>query len=948
MEGSKNNSADLLPEQKAREKIDKWLEEVGWTVVSREEYTDAINAQAVKENLMIGNLEADYMLFLNGKAIAVLEAKRAENQLGDDVKAQAENYTRILPQTNQYWFNPIPFVFISNGETMLFKDMRDPESEYINLGKMYSPKEVCERAGIKDEFAMLPAVPPVAENKLRQCQHDAITNVELSFKRGMNRCLLDLATGSGKTFTACMLSYRAISYTPVERILYLVDRNNLGKQTEDGFKSFKLTESGQPFTSIYSVLRLKKAEEAKNTNVCISTIQRLFAVLTGQNFTDSDDDADDQNEDETFFNEEDEEGSAVELGDDVKLPKDFFQLIIVDECHRSIYGRWRKVIEYFDKAKVIGLTATPTPQAYAFFGCQQITTDKYKPTFQYSVDESYVAGINVPPRIYRIKTEVSENGGEIKDKEKIYEVNKRTGEKNSVVQEQTKNYTKTDVDRSVVNPTQIKKIVEEYRDIIYDKLFPDREPVWEYIPKTLFFAKTDKHADLIISIIKEVFKEKFDREIVPENFVQKITCTAGDTEQLIKDFRREKDFRIAVTVTLVATGTDVKPLEVLVFMRDIHSSVLYTQMKGRGCRKIEDDALKLVTPNADTKENFILVDAVGVTESEKKIPKATEGGDGTGGKKLSLEKVLEWLSHGDVSDENLQFLGEKLAFINKKTETKHQVEFEKLTGISMENLSIKIFKEMEKGLPEFEDINQPNNERKNLVSALIDKPDARKRLLNLEAGFYKILRPGKDTITYSGFSLTDSENYTKQFEEYVNLHCDEIEALKIIYNDEEKAISYAMLQDLKDKIITLNPLFQEFGVIWDAYHTLSLNNKISKKVSKLEEKEERRTLTNLIQLVRFAYGKTETLQAINGIIAKRFNLYIGQHLGTVKRDFSESQIEVLKQLADYVTQKGCFTRQELFTENRPLCMEAIKIYTPQKIDEEIDYFSKFLLQLKAA
>ena len=349
MEGSKNNSADLLPEQKAREKIDKWLEEVGWTVVSREEYTDAINAQAVKENLMIGNLEADYMLFLNGKAIAVLEAKRAENQLGDDVKAQAENYTRILPPTNQYWFNPIPFVFISNGETMLFKDMRNPESEYINLGKMYSPKEVCERVGIKDEFAMLPAVPPVVEGKLRQCQHDAITNVELSFKRGMNRCLLDLATGSGKTFTACMLSYRAITYTPVERILYLVDRNNLGKQTEDAFKSFKLTESGQTFTSIYSVLRLKKAEEAKNTNVCISTIQRLFAVLTGQNFTDSDDDADDQNEDETFFNEEDDEGSVVELGDDVKLPKDFFQLIIVDECHRSIYGRWRKVIEYFDK-----------------------------------------------------------------------------------------------------------------------------------------------------------------------------------------------------------------------------------------------------------------------------------------------------------------------------------------------------------------------------------------------------------------------------------------------------------------------------------------------------------------------------------------------------------------------------------------------------------------------
>ena len=441
------DKTDLLPEEKAREKIDSWLADVGWTVVSRDEFTDAINAQAVKENLMLGNLEADYMLFLAGKAIAVIEAKRAENPLGDDVKAQAENYTRLLPLTNQYWFNPIPFVFISNGETMLFKDMREADSEYINLDKMYSPKELAECAGIKDDFAMLPFVPPAKENSLRDCQHEAITNVELSFKRGINRCLLDLATGSGKTFTACMLSYRAITYTPVERILYLVDRNNLGKQTEDEFKSFKLTETGQTFTSIYSVVRLKKAEEAKGANVCISTIQRLFAVLTGQNFTDSDDDADDQNEEDTFFDEADD-GIQVEVGGDVAFPKDFFQLIIVDECHRSIYGKWRKVIEYFDRAKIIGLTATPTPQAYAFFHCKESVSGKYQPTFQYSVDESYVAGINVPPRIYRIKTEVSESGGEIKDKEKVFEVNRRTGERLSVKQEQTQNYSKTDVDRN--------------------------------------------------------------------------------------------------------------------------------------------------------------------------------------------------------------------------------------------------------------------------------------------------------------------------------------------------------------------------------------------------------------------------------------------------------------------------------------------------------------------
>ncbi len=930
-------SENLLPEQKARQKIDEMLSKAGWDIISRNEYSDIYNGCAITEALLTGNLEADYLLFVGGKAIGVLEAKRAENKLSVEVAEQAQNYTKSLPDWYQTWSNPLPFVFLSNGETLLFRDMREEDKTYIELKKMKTPKELVQMADIQSEYAALPALPPVGEKGLRQCQYDAIRNLELAFKQNENKALISLATGAGKTFTACTFTYRFLTYTSVRRVLFLVDRNNLGKQAEGEFTTYKLTESGEVFNSIYSVQRLKSIEEIQTSKVVISTIQRLFSAITGQTLTAENDDDESDYADALYDAETEDE---VTLDGKLLLPPDFFDLIIVDECHRSIYGKWQQVLKYFKNAKIIGLTATPTPEAEAFFNHNFVSN--------YTFEDSVRDGVNVPPRVYRIKTKVSENGGTIEKNEKVYKKSKLTGKTEVLKNPDEEQYTTTQLDRTVVNKTEIKKVVKAFKDSIYTSLYPDRYPDWKYIPKTLFFAKTDKHADLIISIIKEAFKEKFDGEIVPENFVQKITCTAGDTERLIKDFRREKDFRIAVTVTLVATGTDVKPLEVLVFMRDIHSSVLYTQMKGRGCRKIEDDALKLVTPNADTKENFILVDAVGVTESEKKIPKAIEGGDGNGGKKLSLEKVLEWLSHGDVSDENLQFLGEKLAFINGKTEIKHQVEFEKLTGISMENLSIKIFKEMEKGLLEFEDINQPNNERKNLVSALIDKPEARKLLLNLEAGFYKILRPGKDTITYSGFSLTDSENYTKQFEEYVNLHCDEIEALKIIYNDEEKAISYAMLQDLKDKIIALNPLFQEFGVIWDAYHTLSVNNKISKKVSKLEEKEERRTLTNLIQLVRFAYGKTETLQAINGIIAKRFNLYIGQHLGTVKRDFSESQIEVLKQLADYVTQKGCFTRQELFTENRPLCMEAIKIYTPQKIDEEIDYFSKFLLQLKAA
>lgn len=163
----------------------------------------------------------------------------------------------------------------------------------------------------------------------------------------------------------------------------------------------------------------------------------------------------------------------------------------------------------------------------------------------------------------------------------------------------------------------------------------------------MIFAKDDNHATEIVDIAKNVFKPEFENDAIPEKFVQKITYSVGDSNALIRDLRTEKDFRIAVTVTLVATGTDVKPLEVVLFMKDVHSDVLYTQMKGRGCRVISDDKLKEVTPNADTKECYYIVDAVGVTESEKHVPKP--GPDGSGKKNLSLEHLLERLAHNEVS-----------------------------------------------------------------------------------------------------------------------------------------------------------------------------------------------------------------------------------------------------------------------------------------------------------
>lgn len=424
--------------------------------------------------------------------------------------------------------------------------------------------------GIDDPFAGLPTL---RKRGLRDCQYEAITELEKSFRSGQRKALMVLATGAGKTYTACLAAYRMLSYTPMRRVLFLVDRNNLGKQAEGEFGTFRLTETGDAFNTIFTVNRLKSANIPTDSNVVISTIQRLFSLLKGEEIVD-----DDETDDETDIEEE------VTLPDNPNLPHDFFDLIIIDECHRSIYGNWRKVLEYFDTARLIGLTATPIPETTAFFN--------YNTVVNYTLEQSIADGVNVECRTYRIKTRETEEGGAILEGQRTKVETRYTGEVKTVSNKETKTYTKEELNRSIINPAQIKLILSTYRDIVYTELFndPPREPNMDYLPKTLIFALNENHATNIVNIAKEVFGRADDR------FVQKITYSAGDSNELIRQFRNDKDFRIAVTCTLVATGTDIKPLEVLIFMRDVASLPLYTQMKGRGVRTIGDEQLRNVTP----------------------------------------------------------------------------------------------------------------------------------------------------------------------------------------------------------------------------------------------------------------------------------------------------------------------------------------------------------------
>lgn len=596
----------MTPEEKARVKIDRLFAEAGWTVVNRDEYEPTMNAVAVREALLKGNLEADYFLMINGKACGVLEAKREEVDVASNmVSEQVATYAKMVPDYYQAWQNPLPLLYKSNAKVVDFQDYRKSNVEWEEINRIHTPKEIVDMLGIDDPFAGL----PVLNSKgLRTCQFEAITELEKSFRTGQSRALMVLATGAGKTYTACLAAYRMLAYTPMRRILFLVDRNNLGKQAEGEFGTFRLTENGEAFNTIYTVNRLKSSTIPKDSNVVISTIQRLFSLLKGEEIVDSDDD------------DADETTGEVTLPENPNLPHDYFDMIVIDECHRSIYGNWRKVLEYFDTARLIGLTATPIPETMAFFNNNRIVN--------YTLEKSIVDGVNVDNRVYRIKTEATENGGAIMQGEHVKVETRYTGKTEEVSSKETKNYSKTELNRSVINPSQIKLILTTYRDAVYTEMFndPQREPQFECLPKTLIFALNEAHATNIVNIAKDVFGEVCPNADM-DRYVQKITYSSGDSNELIRQFRNDRDFRIAVTCTLVATGTDVKPLEVVMFMRDVESEPLYIQMKGRGVRTIGDEQLRNVTPNAVSKDCFFLVDAVGVTEHTKSIPEQGEGPD---------------------------------------------------------------------------------------------------------------------------------------------------------------------------------------------------------------------------------------------------------------------------------------------------------------------------------
>jgi type I restriction enzyme R subunit len=643
------------PEELARQNIDALLEQCGWTPQTRSTINlDAARGVALREALLKERDEVDYLLFVDGKAIGTVEAKPGGHTL-TGVEEQSGKYGKGLLDIYPKWRDPLPFAYESTGVETQFTNQLDPSPKSRNVFAFHKPETLLDwlepDAQLNTRLTNLLTSDQMPKSNLWSAQIEAIRNLEKSLAANKHRALIQMATGSGKTYTAVNFVYRLIKLAGARRVLFLVDRGNLGDQTLKEFQQFVTPDDGRKFTELYNVQHLQSAQLDTVSRVCISTIQRLYSMLRGEE-----------------IDAEIDERSGYELRESLwkqpppvvynpNVPIETFDFIITDECHRSIYNLWRQVLEYFD-AYLIGLTATPSKQTIGFFNKNLV--------MEYGHEHAVTDNVNVPYDVYKIDTEITAAGSRV---EKGFYVDKRDRLTRKVRWEQLDEdlaYQPNELDRAVVAPDQIRTVIRTFRDRLFTEIFPGRTTV----PKTLIFAKDDSHADNIVKIVREEFDKGND-------FCQKITyrTTGASPKELIQRFRNSPLPRVAVTVDMIATGTDIKSLEIVMFMRSVKSRSFFEQMKGRGVRVISDTDFQSVTPDAKTKTHFVIVDAVGVCERDKTDSRPLEQKPS-----VPLEKLMEHIAIGAREPELLSSLAGRLIRLEKRIEPEVRAEVEKLSG----------------------------------------------------------------------------------------------------------------------------------------------------------------------------------------------------------------------------------------------------------------------------
>lgn len=868
------------PEQVAREKIDALLAAAGWIVQDMGAFNRNAGLGVAVREFALPNGPCDYLLFVDGKAAGVIEAKKAGVTLSG-VAEQSDKYMRKLPDHLATWGDHLRFDYEATGDETYFRDTLDPKPRSRRIFAFHQPVTLLHWLREDDTLRhRLRQVPLLDESGLRDCQIDAIKGLEKSLANDKPRALIQMATGAGKTFTACTFSWRLLKYAKAKRILFLVDRNNLGDQTLKEYQNYDPPGSGRKFTQTYIVQHLHSNRIDPDAKVVITTIQRLYAMLRGEELDEA---AEEGSAFETWSNED---GELRPVTYNKDIPVETFDFIVTDECHRSIYGLWRQVLEYFD-AHIIGLTATPSAHTLGFFYRNLVA--------EYPYEQSVADGVNVGFEIFRIKTKVGEDGGIV---DASYQVPVRDRRTRSIRYRQLDEdlpYTKRELDNSITVPNQIRAVLQCYKDKLFTELFPGRTGQW--VPKTLVFAKDDNHAEEIVTIVREVFNEGND-------FAKKITYqTSEKPKELIKAFRVDPFPRVAVTVDMIATGTDIRPVECLIFMRDVKSEGYYEQMRGRGVRTIKDADLRQVTPDAQTKTRFVLIDAVGVAEGRKTVSQPLERK-----RTIAFDKLIDQIAQGRRDFDAVSSLAARLAALNRRIDNEdHQRIAEVGKGATLKTIAGKLVNAISPDIIEAEVTNRygslseatpeqiklVEDDLKDEACAPLDDADLRNTIKVIKRKADIIIdEVTTDEVTVAGYDMQRAQKRVTSFREFIETNKNTLLALEILYSQPypKRRLTYDSIKELATRL-TDPPYHLTTADVWQAYKRL--------ESSLVRSAPSDKVLTDIISLVRFATGQVEILEPYSARVEQRFNLWVGRQI-KAGRNFTEEHMNWLRAIKDYL------------------------------------------------
>ena len=879
------------------------LEQAGWGVQDMATLNvHAARGVAAREfPLLHGHGTADYLLYVDGLAAGVVEAKPEGHTL-TGVEAQSGKYGSGLPDTLPYYVRPLPFLYESTGVETRFTDGLDPQPRSRNVFSFHTPETLAGWLGAQGASVdaspdgpeliadagggfyrirhslrrRLMTMPPLDDSDLWTVQAQAISNLEQSLAEARPRALVQMATGSGKTFMACNQVYRLIKHAGSQWVLFLVDRSNLGRQTLREFQGFTVPGDGRKFTELYNVQLLQSGSIDPVSRVCIATIQRVYSMLKGEEL-------DPEAEEASGFDVASTRNSPQTVEYNRSFPIEEFDFIITDECHRSIYDLWWQVLEYFD-AFLIGLTATPSKQTIGFFNQNLV--------MEYNHQQAVADGINVGYSVYRIETKITEEGSTIEAGMTVDRRDRRTRNVWWEELEEELPYSPGQLDRDVVAKDQIRTVIQTFRDKITTEIFPGRE----HLPKTIVFAKDDSHADDIVEIVREEFAKGND-------FCQKITyrTTGAKPEDLITQFRNSFNPRIVVTVDMIATGTDIKPVEVVFFMRNVRSRNFFEQMKGRGVRTISDTDFNAVTPDAKGKDRFFIVDAVGVTESELSESYSLDRHPS-----VPFDKLLDMVAMGDREPDTLSSLASRLARLDRRLLPQDRKAVEDVAGgATLKELVSELLnatdpdvalKEAQQATgqddPPEEAIAEAEKELLDLAAKpFAANPELRQRLIEIHRAYEQTIDTvSQDTVIRAEFSGAEADALTRSFREYIEENRDEITALQVLYQRPyRQRLSYAEIRALAGALQS-PPRSWTPARLWDAYRQLDQSR---------VRGSSQRVLADIVSLVRYAIGNEEELAPFAERVEERFRGWLAMQ-ETSGREFTAEQRQWLEAIKDHI------------------------------------------------